>query len=344
MKADPICPVCEENQWEVLRQFHYTPSMNNGGGDYERSRMRVLFDLWNPGVSQMDLSAILCTRCGYATYRPRPSQEEIETKFRLQQREFPEILGVTANRDAQRLDRKRAEKVYRRLQPFFPEGGLRVLDFGGGDGKLISPFLERGHECFVVDYNEHPAPGIRRLCSTVSEIPSNLGFDVILCSHVLEHQADPAEILHELTPHLSAGGLLYGEVPQELFGGIPIERDPVTHIGFFAGAGTLNVLLERADLEILACRSQLATYNEQTLHIVWAVGRKASKRLSPHYAAALSEARHLLHPSALARLLRNSHPYCLWGRVRKHFHYHHPARKFVRRWVRWVQGKLTGTS
>nr|VFJ68508.1 MAG: Methyltransferase domain-containing protein [Candidatus Kentron sp. FM]VFJ71901.1 MAG: Methyltransferase domain-containing protein [Candidatus Kentron sp. FM]VFK10579.1 MAG: Methyltransferase domain-containing protein [Candidatus Kentron sp. FM] len=38
-------------------------------------------------------------------------------------------------------------------------------------------------------------------------------FDFIVCSHVIEHVADPVGVLATLSGHLSDGGLMYVEVP-----------------------------------------------------------------------------------------------------------------------------------
>jgi len=342
MIANPNCPVCGVSDWEEFAKFHYTPDMNNHQNDYQQSRMKVLFELWSPGIREIDVTGILCKHCGYVTYKPRPSQRDIVAKYEWQRMAFPDVLGVTGNRDGIRLNRKRAEKVFCRLVPFLPAGKIKVLDLGGGDGRLLAPFLREGHECFVVDYNEKPVPGIRHVCHTMEEMPSDLYYDVVICSHILEHQAEPAKLLTTLAPHLSPRGRLYAEVPADLFGTIPIAGDPVTHIGFFGDPGALNVMLEVSGFQILKSRAQIGTFDEKPLHILWTIGELAEKGPLPHFDASVKGARRYLHPHFLMRVARWYHPLYVWGTVRKYFHYHHPLRKWMRRWRRRVNAKILG--
>lgn len=305
--------------------------MNDARSDYERSRMQVLFKVWCPGSKQVALAGILCRHCGYATYEPRPTASDIHSKYEFQKKSQPN-QGVNLNRDALRLDRKRAEKVLRRLKPFLPPGKLRILDYGGGNGRMMSPFLNQRHDCFIVDYNENPVGGVTHLGCTLSDLSPNTLVDVIVCSHVIEHQAEPAKIVTELVSHLTPTGLLYAEVPAELFDGIPIERDPVTHVGFFCRA-SLEALLQLAGFRILKSRAQVGTYNERALHILWAIGQRTADSRPPNFSVAAENARRCLNPHFFERVMRRLHPQCLWGKVRQHFHHHHPARKFLRRWL-----------
>ena len=116
----------------------------------------------------------------------------------------------------------------------FGTDGEVPLDFGGGDGKLLAPFVDAGHDCYLVDYNTEPLPGVKKLADTLDGVDDT--FDAIICSHVLEHVADPLGTLRDLRARLRPGGRIYAEVPSEVWRGIPIERDPVTHVNFFTVA------------------------------------------------------------------------------------------------------------
>jgi len=57
-------------------------------------------------------------------------------------------------------------------------------------------------------------------------------FDVIICSHVLELVFERRAMLAAPAPPRVVG-LIFGEVPMQVWKGIPIERDPVTQMHSF---------------------------------------------------------------------------------------------------------------
>jgi SAM-dependent methyltransferase len=128
----------------------------------------------------------------------------------------------------------------------------KVLDFGGGDGRLMHDFLTNGCKCSLVDYSTQSLPGIDRLGDTLKDIPKDFKFDLIICSHVIEHVADPRQVILELKQYLDKDGALYVEVPMEIWGRAPLHEEPVTHINFFVPTST-RLLLERAGLYVMDC-------------------------------------------------------------------------------------------
>ena len=100
---------------------------------------------------------------------------------------------------------------------------------------------------------EEPQEGVERLGSCLSDVPEGRRFDAIVCSHVLEHLADPCEVLLALREHLASTGVLYVEVPLEIWLEPPLQPEPVTHVNFFAPQ-TLRFLLERAGFRVLQVR------------------------------------------------------------------------------------------
>ena len=104
------------------------------------------------------------------------------------------IGGQSAKRRTVRWDRQRSEHIYRAVARGLRDrqngATLRILDFGGGDGKLLSGFRRRGHDCYLVDYNLQPLTGIEKLGDTLDDLDDGETFDVVLCSHVLEHVAE----------------------------------------------------------------------------------------------------------------------------------------------------------
>lgn len=155
-------------------------------------------------------------------------------------------------------DKKRSSELYSWLKRYLNDEPAKILDYGGGNGRLMSAFVDAGHECAVVDYVEDTLPSIKRIGSNVNDIPETLLFDIIICSHVLEHLQNPRDILKQLSIHLKEKGILYGEVPFEIWDWIPLPIEPVTHINFFTPK-SMRSLFSLLGLHVLFCEEGLFT-------------------------------------------------------------------------------------
>lgn len=88
-----------------------------------------------------------------------------------------------------------------------------VLDFGGGNGALISEISCARRAVFDLT-DAPPLPGIQRVDA------SNLadqGWNLVICAQTLEHASDPAALAATLTDLMGAGSWLYLEVPDEIW-------------------------------------------------------------------------------------------------------------------------------
>jgi SAM-dependent methyltransferase len=104
------------------------------------------------------------------------------------------------------------------------QGGLRVLDAGGGSGGFAVPLAQLGHDVTVVDPSpdslaalERRAaetdtqPRIHAMQGDAAGLPSLVAadsFDLVLCHSVLEVVDDPAEALRALAQALRVGGVV----------------------------------------------------------------------------------------------------------------------------------------
>src|SRR5581483_10532785 len=81
--------------------------------------------------------------------------------------------------------------------------GMRVLDVGCGDKPYYPFFADRASEYVGVDAN-HPDADLH---APVESLPvEDASFDLVLCTQVLEHADDPAQVVRELRRVVAPGG------------------------------------------------------------------------------------------------------------------------------------------
>lgn len=259
MRDNFECPACSANDWDSVLEHEYSRSQR-APSEYVALRRRVLFELWMPDDDVVRLTSVMCRGCGFMTYRPRPSNADIDAKYRLLQQEERHIGAQKDDARSRALDRKRAARIFRAVTRQTGARKLDVMDFGGGDGKLLRPFLEAGHRCSLVDYNVEPLPGIEKIGDTLDDVAPDITFDVIICSHVIEHLAEPGEQVEAFRGRLREGGVIYGEVPAGVWRGIGIRDDPVTHVNFFNGHSFARLFATRG-LRVLSMERRVGLYN-----------------------------------------------------------------------------------
>lgn len=298
MDHDPTCPVCEARDWQPLESKTYQRSDMARQASYLRRQYTVLFQAWFPGSDSVSITSVLCRRCGFVCFVPRPSEDDVARKYRLVE-ELGQHSRVSEPDNA--LDTRRADRMYGDVSALVSRTAT-VLDYGGGDGRLLAPFVRRGHACYLLDYVSGTVPGVKRLGATVDELEPGRLFDVVILSHVLEHVARPRELVSALREHHSPGGILFVEVPMQLWRRVPPRGEPVTHVNFFAPA-SLRYLLAASGYEVLSCR--LAWHYTQTAALaVRAMARRADQAVLPSLegAAAYSIAMMKSSPAAAMRV------------------------------------------
>jgi SAM-dependent methyltransferase len=105
-----------------------------------------------------------------------------------------------------------------------PVSAGTILDIGCGDGTL-GEALKRRAPCVVTGVTASEAETARARTVLDKAVVANLDhddlsslgqFDVIVCSHVLEHLRDPGKTLAGLRANLAPGGLLIVALPNPL--------------------------------------------------------------------------------------------------------------------------------
>lgn len=296
------CPACGHDGWREFRRYHYTRHGMTHRSEYFAVQHRVLFEVWFPDAGEVWLSAIYCERCGFATYSPRPTARDVENKYRFLQQHEHDIGGQKNDRRARRGDHIRARQVQYIVRRHIRLRGSHVLDFGGGNGKLLAPLQRSGARCFLVDYSLSPLPGIDKIGDTLDDVPPGLRFDAIICSHVLEHLGDPDVVLRRLAGLLADQGIIYGEVPAEIFGGIPIADGPVTHLNFFQRP-SFATLFSRLGLGVIEVREQVGRYDADRLNVIRVVARRGPSQVAIKTGDGPALTERLIRPPSMARRL-----------------------------------------
>ena len=325
-----VCPICKHDLWEQIEKFSFSPDdgknyrstkwtsirrkINNVGrilivakpkkhvvnyghlNAYQKLRRDVLFNVWFPGAKEVHLTSIFCKKCGFICYTPRPEEKDVSNKYRYLKQFEPDQGGQTGyDTYARKLDNDRAERIFSQCTKYLSRNNLDILDSGGGNGKILTPFLEKKHNCFIIDYNDQPIEGVIKLADDINGYQGGKKFDLILCSHVLEHVSDFSSLVNKLYGLIKPGGIIYAEVPQEIWAGLRIDADPVTHINFFTFNSFRNLFLVNG-FQILEANQEISNFGRGYLEVIWLVAKsdgKGADKLLP------SDTKALLFPARI---------------------------------------------
>ncbi len=293
---EEVCPLCQEANWQIIGEGDWhRDSMAADLPEYVKQRLDVLFNVWYPKSDSVRLTYAVCRCCGFVTYLPRPTNEDLDAKYRHLSQTVKASHGAEVSTAGSDREKERSRLVYRHVSAHAADGFKSVLDFGGGDGRLMHAFLAEGCDCTLVDYAEPALEGVRKAGNTLDELKNEETFDAIVCSHVMEHLADPLQMTRHLKDYSRPGGVVYIEVPMEIWKRPPIHSEPVTHVNFFTRS-TVRFMMESAGLTVLWC--VLGSHHHPLGHrtaVVRAVGRRDEAQIKAR-PSGCGETEMLLHP------------------------------------------------
>lgn len=144
-----------------------------------------------------------------------------------------------------------AQNRKEKFQPFI-KSNFSVLEFGVGQGwnlAKIEAAKKVGYDLSSV------ADVLRRFdidfTSDLSTLEAN-SFDIVLCSHVLEHVANPAEVLDQISNYLKPSGCLILAVPYEKQRRYrKYQKDEPNHHLYSWNPQTLGALVEKCGFEVI---------------------------------------------------------------------------------------------
>lgn len=216
-----ICPVCAGAEGAPLRDYL---------GSHEIFRR---------------MSLAHCAGCGLVYAHPQPTAAELADYYGHYWDGTVAISTPSTRRYyfAQSLSRIAYLLRFRDLN------SANVLDMGAGLGLLHDALGKSGiaHRYVAVETDRGALAALKaRLggkCAHASleELPGGEAWDLIVLAHVLEHMAQPHELIGSLVRRLKPGGLLLVEVPN---GDFRYKSNFESHLLFF-DAASLRRLLER---------------------------------------------------------------------------------------------------
>ncbi|MEF2230139.1 MAG: class I SAM-dependent methyltransferase [Pseudodesulfovibrio sp.] len=203
------------------------------------------------GDNELGLSSIVfCEACGLGLAVPAPSEERLDAYYGSSA--FWGGQKVISRRgDISMLEQARSRWRYVDCFADLPCERLRVLDVGAGIGCIGLEADDRLDHYVAVE----PDAGMRNALAeawaafgksatieTLESIDQAEGaFDLVVCSHVLEHVVDPCRFMATMRGHLARDGVCFIEVPyrDDLF-----KEDLFPHLLFYSPESMEAAILE----------------------------------------------------------------------------------------------------
>ncbi len=179
------------------------------------NRFRKLLALTGP------YNVLRCSSCGLAWLSPRPTASAYDRIYAYESyfdgngalEEYADVAGSRNVHFVKRLERI-ASLLPGMRQP-------RLLDIGAATGDFVHAAAGTGFDAAGMEISAGAREeaqrkyGISLLPGPLEAVARDHVFDVIHLNHVLEHLAEPVDILETCYRMLAPGGLLVIEVPQQ---------------------------------------------------------------------------------------------------------------------------------
>ena len=165
---------------------------------------------------------LVCDNCNFAFSSYRPTDKEMsalyngyrdEKYYELRHSLEPQYTRAFNDIFLQNdYIEQRRSRVWNFLEKFV-SGVKSVLDYGGDRGQMI-PLQFSNIRRAVFDISAmQPLDGVELI--TDVNVVRNDNFDLVLCEHLLEHVANPLEIIDNIVRATAKNGYIYIEVPYE---------------------------------------------------------------------------------------------------------------------------------
>jgi SAM-dependent methyltransferase len=263
------CPVCHSHHSELLFKQQFT-AMSSGS----------LLDSYD---------VVVCNNCGFGYADGIPTQDTFDRYYQdMSKYEYQHNTGQESTHDLHRF-----QSIVNFLIPFLPSTQARILDIGCATGKLLSLLKQEGYQAVL---GLDPSPVCAQTAQSLYDISvttdrlwdisrSDLPFDCIILSGVLEHICDLSKALNKITSLLAIDSLILIEVPDAArFADLPdapFQEFSTEHIDFFSKTSLTNLLeLHGYDL-IISEQNDRPQSDSTIMPVITAVYRYSGNRNRP---------------------------------------------------------------
>jgi len=306
-----LCPVC-----------------GAGGGPHLGRLNFVAFDD-SPLNGAFNLAA--CPVCGLVFYDAAINSEAVAAYYRTERRYFTSLAPGAGGESTADL-RHQAEIVGYLSSRIKPEH--KIFDVGCGRGGLLSALRRAGfHNLYGVDLSPEMTDDIEKRLglpaaqATAGRLPFlETAPGLIIYSHVLEHAAEPVELLREAGRRLATGGLVFIEVPDASAYplDIPHQEFYLEHLNHFDSSSLSRLLAETGFQPLDISQAAFALPGGRNLPVLRALaGRVGDASAGGGLSAGPSAAEYLPSylawssnhqvMSGLAKLADSGRPIWVWG-------------------------------
>ncbi len=152
---------------------------------------------------------VRCPGCGLVFLNPRPTSKELASFYNTSYVYDAERYRKSVDRQTEWLDV---------LAQFCHRTG-RLLEVGCSYGYFLAAARDRGWEVEGIELSERASRfareqlGLRVHHGILSDAFSNVSYDAIVASHLLEHETEPWQFLSKAWERLATGGILALRVP-----------------------------------------------------------------------------------------------------------------------------------
>lgn len=221
MKNKTSCPICENSNTEA----------------YEAMFCDFIADRVFDGKNQQ-FNIIKCPECGFSYFEYRLSEEETKKLYSnyrddnyQKQRQKHECWYTKEINDQIGKNpteiKSRNANLTNILEKNIDTSKIKsVLDFGGDKGQFI-PEIFANSKKFVYDISGIETVEDTTALTSLEDCKKN-NYDLVLCSHVLEHVTNPNEILDDIKSLMKKEQYLYVELPFDS----PFYKKPFSNLQF----------------------------------------------------------------------------------------------------------------
>jgi len=180
-----------------------------------------------------------CRNCKHWWIDPIPNQEYLSHLY-ANNSEFVVHRGYDEESKYQEVDWKGLQEYTSQIFNVIAQHDkFNYLEVGVGSGHLFNYFIGKANLCYGVEPGCWK-PSNPNIVSDIKDIPKDVTFDVIVIQDVLEHLADPVDMLLQLKSMANKGCLITCGFPNNnslwalLFKGNWRMVRPIGHLHFFS--------------------------------------------------------------------------------------------------------------